>query len=400
MSDPINHGFSLPPEQQAIRDKCFHPSGAFDEFPIEDVEQSILERFDQQVCKHPDRVAAKTRTTELTYNRLNKLANHLARTILTRRGVGQEPVALLLENDAPMIVSFLGVLKAGKIYVPLDPAYPISRLQYMLEDSGSALIISNGRNATLAKELSNRNLPAINIDEIEVTNSDESPALRIAPDAFAYIRYWCKPQLTREKFLPVGEDRLYLTGDLGLKRPDGCLLYRGRKDSQVKVRCNRIEIGEVEAALLDLENVCNAAVVVREDSPGERKLMAYIVPEKQPAPTATVLRRALRDRLPDFMVPAVFVFLNAMPVTPHGKLDRNALPDPDSRRPKLDAPFVVARSPVEQRLAGIWGDRSSNRSRGRLRQFLRTGWPFASSDAGSIRSRHTIPTGVANQDAV
>lgn len=554
---------NLPPEPQAIQDSCFHPSGAFVEFEKKDIEQSIPERFEQQVRKYPDQLAVKTRTRELTYDALNKLANRVAQAILDSQGVGEEPVALLIENDAPMIASFLGVLKSGKIYVPLDPAHPIPRLQYMLEDSGAALIVSNRRNLILAKELADRKRSVINIDEIEATASDKSPSLQLAPDALAYILYtsgstgkpkgvlqnhrnvlhvvmrytnrarisgddriallrsfsvnggtlhtfaallngasiwpfnlkeegagqlgkwfmnegitmcgglgatvvndfgasltgdqkfpklrwiifggepihrkhvevcrrhfssecvivnalgateasfycefvidkdtrisddmipcgypttdieillldeqgneagagrvgeiavkspyialgyWRRPQLTREKFLPMGEQRLYLTGDLGLKRPDGCLMYRGRKDSQVKVRGHRIEIGEVEGVLLDLDNIYSAAVSVREDSAGEKRLVAYIVPETQPAPTATALRRALRDRLPDFMVPSVFVVLEAMPVTPNGKIDRRLLPDPGTSRPAIETQYVAPRTSIESDLAGIWAD--------------------------------------------
>jgi non-ribosomal peptide synthetase component F len=120
MSDFTEPMTTLPPEQQAIRDKCFHPSGTFEEFPKDQIEQSIPERFEQQVRKYPDWIAVKTRTRELTYDALNRMANRVARTILDSRGVGQEPVALLLEDDAPMITSFLGALKSGKLYVPLD----------------------------------------------------------------------------------------------------------------------------------------------------------------------------------------------------------------------------------------------------------------------------------------
>src|SRR6266850_4449217 len=171
MSDLLRRKFSFPPEPPAIRDQCFHPSGTFVEFPVEDIEQSIPERFDRQVRKFPDRIAVKTRTKKLTYTELNRLANRVAQAILATQGVGQEPVALLLENDAAMIASFLGVLKAGKIYMPLDPAHPLPRLQYMLEDSGSELIISNGRNAALAREVSDRKVRVINIDGIEANAS-------------------------------------------------------------------------------------------------------------------------------------------------------------------------------------------------------------------------------------
>ena len=114
----------LRPEQEAIRAKCFHPSGSFIEFKKEEVEQSVPSRFEQIVRKYPGRIAVKTRNHTLTYDELNKAANRVARAILAQRGEGEEPIALLLEQGAPMIVGIIGVLKAGKSCVPLDAALP------------------------------------------------------------------------------------------------------------------------------------------------------------------------------------------------------------------------------------------------------------------------------------
>src|SRR3989337_270563 len=137
------------PSQEAIRARCFHPSGVFVEFKKEEIEQSIPDRFEQQVAKYPNRIAVKTRNHTLTYDALNKGANRVARAILAQRGDGNEPIALLLENDASMIAGILGVLKAGKIYVPLDPSLPSARLAYILEDSQAALVLTNTRIASL-----------------------------------------------------------------------------------------------------------------------------------------------------------------------------------------------------------------------------------------------------------
>jgi non-ribosomal peptide synthetase component F len=115
---------ALPPDQQAIRAKCVHPTGTFIPFEPAAIEQSIPGRFEQQVASYPDRLAVKTRSHALTYAALNHAANGVAHALLTQHGPGSEPIALLLEKDAPLIATILGVLKAGKIYVPLDPFSP------------------------------------------------------------------------------------------------------------------------------------------------------------------------------------------------------------------------------------------------------------------------------------
>lgn len=125
----------LPPEQQAIRDKCFHPTGTFVEFKKKDIEQSIPDWFEEQVDRYPNRVAVKTGSEQLTYDELNKAANQVAQAILAQKGAENEPVALLFEHGAPAITAILGALKAGKIYVPLDASVPPARINYMLDDS-------------------------------------------------------------------------------------------------------------------------------------------------------------------------------------------------------------------------------------------------------------------------
>ena len=115
--------------QQSIRAKCFHPTGKFIEFKKEEIEQSIPDRFEQMVRMYPDRLAVKARSHQLTYDELNKAANRVAHGILAQRREGNEPIVLLFQHDAPVITAILGVLKAGKIYVPLDPSYPHSQGQ-------------------------------------------------------------------------------------------------------------------------------------------------------------------------------------------------------------------------------------------------------------------------------
>ena len=143
----------LPPEQLAIRAKCFHPTGRFEEFTKEEVEQSIPERFEKIVKRYPDRIAIKERAQAVTYTELNERVNRIAHAILDRCGEGNLPVAILMEHGASVLVAILAVLKAGKIYVPLDPSYPVERLQYMLLDAQAELIVAHRGTLSLAREI-------------------------------------------------------------------------------------------------------------------------------------------------------------------------------------------------------------------------------------------------------
>jgi amino acid adenylation domain-containing protein len=560
ISDALAH---TPTWQRSIRDKCVHPIGRFIAFKKEDVEQSIPQRFEQQVGQHSHRLAIKSRHHELTYDELNKAANRVAQAILAQRGEGQEPIALLCGHGAPLLAAILGVLKAGKFYVPLDPSYPHARLRYMLEDSQAALIITNNQSRAFAGQLARRACQLINVEELDSSLSDENIGLSLAPDALAYViytsgstaqpkgavqnhrnvlhkimmstndyhlcaddrrtllsspsssssvwgifgallnggslypfdvgdegmtnmakrlireeitvyvsvptlfrqlvrtltgqerfprlrlvnlggeavskrdvelykehfspdcilattlaateagtfrryfvdketqitgsfvpagypvedkevrllddqgnevgfdrigeivvqshymspGYWRKPELTRSKFLPLpegGDGCVYHTGDLGRMLPDGCLIYMGREDSQVKVRGHRVEIVEIELALRSQDNVEEAVVVYREDEPGDQRLVAYIVPMSPPVPRISALRQALADILPGHMMPSAFVMLAALPLTPAGKIDRRELPKPDRARRELESSFVPPHTPVERTLAEIW----------------------------------------------
>ena len=169
--------------------------------------------------------------------------------------------------------------------------------------------------------------------------------------------YWQRPDLTQAAFLPDpsgGDERIYLTGDLGRMLPDGCLEHLGRKDFQLKVRGYRVELAEIEMALLNLDNIVEAVVVAQAGPPGEPQLVAYVSPASQPAPTVTALRRGLMEALPSYMIPSSFVILNTLPMLPNGKVDRRSLPAPGSGRPELENPFILPRTPVEEALAEIW----------------------------------------------
>jgi amino acid adenylation domain-containing protein len=555
----------LPPGQQAIRAKCFHSSGAFVEFPREAIERSIPSRFELQVRRYPECLAIQATHEAFTYEDLNRAANRLARAIVARCGEGEEPIALLLEPGALLIIAMLGVWKARKFYVPLDPSHPPPRLTYTLGESQARLIVSSVQHRAMARELAQSRCHVLEIDGLDANCSTEDLNLPIAPDALSCILYtsgstgmpkgviqthrtllhltmretnalhlctedritflyspsvigaarntlgallngatlfpfnvkeegltqlapwliehgitlynsvptlfrhlthtlteagrlsrlrlivlggervsktdvdlykkyfpddtilvvsfgsteitrtreyfidketpmadpmvpagypaedteilllddvgqdkghngigeiavksrylspgyWRRPDLTRERFLPDphgGTERIYLTGDLGRLRPDGCLEYLGRKDFQVKIRGYTIDIAAIEAMLIELETVKEAVVVAREDRPGQQQLVAYIVPTYQPAPTVSALRRHLSDLLPDYMVPSAFVILDVLPLTPVGKVDPRSLPPPAHTRPNLDIPFIGPRTPVEEQLAEIWAE--------------------------------------------
>nr|QEO74530.1 condensation domain-containing protein [uncultured bacterium] len=170
--------------------------------------------------------------------------------------------------------------------------------------------------------------------------------------------YLGRPDLTAERFLPdpfaaeAGEPggRLYRTGDLARRLPGSRMEVLGRIDHQVKIRGFRIELGEIEAALSTVAGVRDAVAAVREDAPGDRRLVAYVTGDA----TAEEMRRSLRERLPDYMIPAAFVPLAALPLTPNGKVDRKALPAPDHQDSREGD--LAPRTPVEELLAGIWAE--------------------------------------------
>lgn len=169
--------------------------------------------------------------------------------------------------------------------------------------------------------------------------------------------YLNRSELTSEKFIrdPFSQDpnaRLYKTGDLVRYLPDGNIEFLGRTDFQVKIRGFRVELGEIEAALGKHPSVGEAVVIARETD-GDKRLTGYIVPSRQ-RPTTSELRSFLKDRLPEYMVPADFVFVGSLPLTPNGKVDRRALPAPESVEPGRDEGFVAPRDDFESRMARIW----------------------------------------------
>ncbi|MBC1194395.1 non-ribosomal peptide synthase/polyketide synthase [Microcystis aeruginosa BLCCF158] len=183
--------------------------------------------------------------------------------------------------------------------------------------------------------------------------------------------YLNRPELTQEKFIPNPFEKdevipptplnkggnepskLYKTGDLARYLPDGKIEYLGRIDNQVKLRGFRIELGEIESLLNQNEAVQSSCVIVREDNLGNKRLVAYVVPQPEINLTINEIRQFLRAKLPDYMVPTAFILLDAFPLTPNGKIDRRALPVPDLQS---QGEYIAPRNPIEEKMAQIWAE--------------------------------------------
>ena len=171
--------------------------------------------------------------------------------------------------------------------------------------------------------------------------------------------YFGDDALTAERFLTnpftgTTGDRVYRTGDLGRYLPDGNVEPLGRADSQVKIRGFRVELGEIEATLGKHASVCEAVVIAREDAPGRKRLVAYVVAQHGQRAESGALRGYLKEKLPEYMVPSAFVVLDSLPVTPNGKVNRRALPAPDDATSASAPTFIAPRTAVEELIASIW----------------------------------------------
>ncbi|MBU8895093.1 non-ribosomal peptide synthetase [Corallococcus sp. H22C18031201] len=172
--------------------------------------------------------------------------------------------------------------------------------------------------------------------------------------------YLSRPDLTAERFIPdphaaTAGARMYRTGDVARWLPDGEIEYLGRADFQVKIRGLRIELGEIESSLEKHPTVRQAVVLAREDKPGQKRLVAYVVAREAEVDTVA-LRAWLRERLPEYMVPSNVVVLERMPLSPNGKADRKALPAPEMGKADPSRPFEAPRTDVEQKIAQAWKD--------------------------------------------
>jgi amino acid adenylation domain-containing protein len=539
------------------------PAPSFVPFAREDIEQSIPARFEQQVEKYTDQLAVKSGDLSLTYGELNRAANRLARAIIDRQGSKPDPVALLIRQGIPAVLSILGILKAGKCYVPLDPTYPEARLAGILEESQASLVVTNDANLSSTMAFVREPGKILNLDQLDDGMPTDNPSPPTSPDSLAYLfytsgstgrpkgvvqnnrnvlhqimtytnglqlaqddrvtqlhshgfsasrldifgallngaalfpsspaeegfdrfarwlrdeqisvlhwvptafrhfadslgkgdlfpklrlivlgsepissrdvelykkyfsphcvlvnrfgttetgnirwyfmdkqtgtpngpvpvgyavedtavlllddtgklvekdqigeiavksrylspGYWRRPDLTAAVFSsdPMEpETTIYRTGDMGRILADGCLLHLGRKDFQVKIRGYRVEVGEVERMLLEHSAITAAVVAARSDHVDGKRLVAYYVCADTPPPTSSTLRNFLAARLPTYMVPSAFVRLEALPRTPSGKVDLQALPEPGIEAPDADVPSAAGRTPVEKELVKIW----------------------------------------------
>ncbi|HBB98647.1 MAG TPA: non-ribosomal peptide synthetase [Blastocatellia bacterium] len=546
--------------RELIRGGSVRPTDSFTPFVKGEIEQSIGDRFENQVRKFPDHVAIKSLNHEWSYTELSRQVDRVAQTILTLRGSADERIAVLLEHDAPMIAALLGTLKAGKTYVPLDPSYPGERLDFILKDSQASALVTNNQNLATAQQLTS-DVQIINIDRLE-SAAPLTPAPHVSPERLAYILYtsgstgnpkgvmqnhrnvlhhirvytnnlhlndgdrltllssfcfdasvmdiygallngatlypvdikregvaglgqrlkdekitiyhstptvfryfvstlngetdfpnlrlvvlggekvtrtdvesyqrhfsddclfvnglgpteatvalqnfinkqtrlsgdnipvgfpvedtevlllnkdgrpaevsgeiavksahvalgyWRNPGATDRAFTTNGGGpaiRIYRTGDMGRRLPDGSLLFEGRKDFQVKIRGFRVELGEIESAISQHHAIREGVVVMKENAAGDQRLIAYVVP-RETRPTPDELRGFLKPKLPDYMIPSSFVVLDSLPLTSSGKLNRRALPAPDESADRAATTLAAPRTPLEKSLTTIWAN--------------------------------------------
>lgn len=171
--------------------------------------------------------------------------------------------------------------------------------------------------------------------------------------------YLNRPELNNERFLPdmfhpANGNRLYKSGDQARRLANGDIEYLGRIDQQVKIRGFRIELGEIETVLASHPGVRESVVIINSDESGEKRLIAYLVPNTAQAVSSSELHAFMKERLPEYMIPAAFVKLEKMPLTSNGKIDRRALPDADIMRPETEGAYVAARTPLEEEVVEAW----------------------------------------------
>jgi len=196
-------------------------------------------------------------------------------------------------------------------------------------------------------------------EQLKPVADGEQGELCISGISLAY-GYLNRPELTNEKFVnwttASGKpSRIYRSGDLGRYLPDGNIEYLGRLDTQVKIRGNRVEVGEIEVLLNQLYGISQSVVVAREDVPGQKRLVAYLVASGEKKDIA-FLRDSIEQKLPDYMMPSAFVWVDGFAKTTSGKVDRNALPAPDTQRPELSVLYQAPNTTAEKSITAIWAE--------------------------------------------
>ncbi len=260
--------------------------------------------------------------------------------------------ALTLEQQANFFARFPKRVELHNLYGPTEAAIDVSHWECKHEEKQ--------RGIPIGYPIANTQLYILNaaLQPVPIGVAGE---LHIGGVGLAR-GYYNRAELTTEKFIhnpfSQAEDaRLFKTADLARYRADGAIEFLGRIDHQVKIRGFRIELGEIETVISQHPAIRDVVVVAREDIPSNKRLVAYLVavtPSAQPA--IEELRAFLKQSLPEYMVPAVFIFLEALPLSPNGKVNRTALPVPDTERPDLQVTFVAPRTDTEKRLADIWVD--------------------------------------------
>ena len=534
----------------------------FCEFARTEIEQTIPSRFEKQVARHAARIAIRTQSSSLTFEELNRTADRIAVGILDQLGDREEPVAILFEQSAEAVIAILAILKAGKIFLPIDPACPRPRLAAQLADSGCRLILTDERSVSQTERWTGHGISVLDMNQVSARSSGASARVELTPDRlaclfytsgstgdpkgvidnhrnvlhnimrytnnlcitaddrlsliqapafsgtvsslfgallngasvcpfdvrkegfealagwvneigitiyhsvpaifrglvsgerqfpavrvvrlegdqalpldvdlhrrffpekshlaiglgatetglscqylidgdtivdagtvpvgyptqdfsvsirdetgadvgkllpgeiavhsrFLAVGYWRQERLQRSVFLPDPADkqsRMYLTGDRGRLRDDGCLEFLGRQDSQPRIRGQCVELGEVEAALLGVRGISQAVAAVRKDARGEPQLVAYLAGSPGNEPSLSVIREVLALELTDAMIPSRVVHLNSLPLSENGKLDRRKLPAPPSDRECVSKDSRPANDDTEIKLIGIWED--------------------------------------------
>jgi acyl-coenzyme A synthetase/AMP-(fatty) acid ligase/acyl carrier protein len=278
----------------------------------------------------------------------NWLLQEQEKSDLCRLLVGVEP---LPESVLVAISTLVPDLKIINGYGPTEAT--ICATLYSVE----AKSVPNAK-APIGKPVQNFNIYLLNTD-LELVAVGELGELYIGGIGLAR-GYLNRPDLTAQKFIsnPFSNesgDRLYKTGDLAYYLPDGNIQFFGRVDRQVKISGFRIELGEIEAALLQHPAIREVAVLVREDIPDDKRIVAYLVPAQKLVATIIELRCFLQDKLPEYMIPSIFVVLDTLPRSSNDKIEYNALPKPtEDIRPKLGEEYVQPSKELESSVVSIW----------------------------------------------